>query len=192
MLLLQHAESPPLQWPRDSLPFWQFISQLLLQTAYLSLLKAGHNMFEAASVDAASLAAILPGLQRKWHHTFRVADARVQLEVRETLYHLSLSLSLSLWLRRRSYNKQKHAKNMVCTFGSTFLMISCQMPPCHWKLNDSFCRLVATSSSENSADSLLNDLFLHSLLRWQPAKEQVCNSNKGPRTFCMAVDWLQL
>ena len=84
--------------PRDSLPFWQFISQLLLQTAYLSLLKAGHNMFEAASVDAASLAAILPGLQRKWHHTFRVADARVQLEVRETLYHLSLSLSLSLCL----------------------------------------------------------------------------------------------
>lgn len=42
--------------PRDGLPFWQFISQLLLQTAYLSLLN-GHNMFEAASVDADSLAA---------------------------------------------------------------------------------------------------------------------------------------
>lgn len=177
--------------PRDSLPFWQFISQLLLQTAYLSLLKAGLLVFEAASVDAASLAAILPGLQRKWHHTFRVADARA-LAIRSAGDFLSSpSLSLSLWLRS-SYNKQKHAKNMACTFGSTFLMISCQMPPCHWKLNDSFCRLVATSSSENSADSLLNDLFLHSLLRWQPAKEQVCNSNKGPRTFCMAVDWLQL
>lgn len=178
--------------PRDSLPFWQFISQLLLQTAYLSLLKAGHNMFEA-SVDAASLAAILPGIAKKMTPHIPCCWCAHACAIRSAGDSLSSpSLSLSLWLRRSSYNKQKHAKNMACTFGSTFLMISCQMPPCHWKLNDSFCRLVATSSSENSADSLLNDLFLHSLLRWQPAKEQVCNSNKGPRTICMAVDWLQL
>ncbi len=93
----------------------------------------------------------------------------------DSLSSPSPSLSLSLW--RGSHNKQKTWKKMACTFGSTFFMISCQMPPCHWKLNDSFCRLVATSSSKNSADSLLNDLFLHSLLRWQPAEEPVCNSN---------------
>ena len=137
MLLLQHAESPPLHWSKRQSAVLTVHQPIAAANCRPLSPESSHNMFEAASVDADSLAAILPGLlQRKWHHTFRVADAHVQL-VRETLYHLPLSLSLSLSLSGGAATTSKnHEKKWIAlsVLLSSWLAAKCLLAIESWRI----------------------------------------------------------